>query len=60
MAEEGVGEVGSEPAEEEDREEGPDVGEDELARDSGEGWEGERDGTGARHGYFLFHHRRGD
>ena len=50
MAEEKVGEVRGEPAQEEDGEEGGDVREDELAGDAGEGWEAERDGAGAGHG----------
>jgi len=48
--------MGCEPAEENDREEGRDVRENELAGDAAEGWEAQRDGAGAGHwllSYFI-------
>ncbi len=53
MAEENVFEAWGEPVQEKEREEDAYVREDELAGDAGEGWQAERDGTGARHASFI-------
>jgi hypothetical protein len=53
MAEEYVLEARGEPVEEKEPEEDAYVGEDELASDTGEGWQAKRDGAGARHAAFI-------